>query len=300
MAAISTTPKENELITKVMEVIPKAFGQGHAAVEIEVLIDKKRGGEFIMVMACMEIENKLNEFEDVDFERITKLDPDINDVYLIVEPSTKTYTVIVDIAREGISQQHNEALFEPPSENIKIEPVSANALENAWDKARKFFATDGQASLGFCIATHMGKRFSTWCGASSLRSVPQVFYKKLTGGNNKVTIYNCMTYGLEDTYRISGTVIAQIKRLVQDSSFIDSISFVFKDEDDRHSASINVVISEVSNSATGFYPKYKAPEKRKSVRTMFDEQDTPSASERSSVSSRRRRLKKMQENRQKA
>lgn len=296
----ATSSQEEELVGRIFQEIPKAFGQGHDSVTMELVIDEQRNSDFMLVIACFDIENKLNEFDDLDFERIINMHPNIKDVYLEVEPATNTYTVVVDIARENMSQSSNQPLFKPPPENVKVEPVDDASMELLWPDARDKFSSDGQASLGFAIATHLTQRLTTWCGESSEKGAPTVNYKPVPNGNKKVTVFSFMPYGGQDKYRISGTVIAQVKRLVQDRSFIDSVAVVFKVQGDKHVLSLNVVIDAVSNSATGFYPHYKAPKVRKNVRDPFDEGNKVSSADKSSALSRRNRLKKQKASRQRA
>lgn len=294
----SLSAKEDALCAQITQVVTTEFAQGHEVVESESIVDGVRKNAFFMVVAVFPFENNLNEFKDTSFEAVAKLSPDINDVYLQVEPATNTYAVVVDVARQGINQRDNEPLESGPSSKATVEAVSDSVLENVWEKTRENFYTDGQASFGLCIATHATKRFWDWFGQSSSGETPRVQYRKLQENGKRVNVYTRGKYGISNNYRISRSVVSEINRIPSESGMIASVTFTVEiaKKSGEHTLSMVVLVAEVADTATGFFPRYKAP-KRVSIRAP---PKAPSNSERSLAKGSKARRRKVAAMRAKA
>jgi len=285
------TEEETLLCAKVTDVVAQEFMQGDVpGTGLDAVIDSERGDQFVMAITVFSFENDLNEFEEAAFHRVSELSNDINDIYIKVEPATHSYAVIVDIARKGISQRYNEPLEPVADSDERVEPVSAQLLKEVWPKTRENFHTDNQASFGLCVATHLTKRFPKLFGTSSTSEQRTVEYRMIVNGGKHANVYTRGTYEPNDTYTISRTALRKIKRIPAESGMIKSVTFTIEIRKDtgQHVLCVTVNVMEVADSATGFYPRYKAP-KRVSIRAPPKTQDAAAKSMAAGVSARNRK-----------
>ena len=262
------TQEETLLCAKVTNVVAQEFTQGDVpGTALDVVIDSNRGNQFLIAVTVFSFENLVNEFTEAAFARVSELSSHINDIYVKVEPGTHSYAVVVDIAREGISQQYNEPLEIMQDTDERVAPVTSKVLNEVWEKTRDSFHTDNQASIGMCVATHLYKRFPKLFGESSTKEKRDLQYRMVRDGGKHTNVYMRGTYEPSDTYTISRTALRKINRIAYESGMIKSVTFTvdIQKNTGQHVLCVTVNVMEISDSTTGFYPRYKAP-KRVSIR----------------------------------
>lgn len=260
------TPEEDQLCALITKQVAELFCQGHEMIESETIVDRRRKMAFFMVVSVFPFENQLNEFDDTAFETVMALNQNISDIYLKVEITTNSYAVIVDVARQGINQRDHEPLEKEPSFK-KVDPVADEMFENIWDPTRENFYTDNQASFGLCVATNITNQFCDWFGSSNIKEYPRVDYRKVLDDGREVNVYTHAKYSAFASYQISNSILKTIKRISPENSMIKSISFIIEisKKTGEHRLTVVVLVADVPETVTGFYPRYKAP-KRVSIR----------------------------------
>ena len=285
------TQEETLLCAKITDVVAQEFSQGDVpGMGLDAVIDSQRGDQFVMAVTVFSFENALNEFDEAAFRRVSDLSADINDIYIKVEPATHSYAVVVDIARKGISQHYNEPLEAVEDADEPVAPVSSEQLEEVWAKTRENFHTDNQASFGLCVATHLSRRFPKLFGKSSTTEQRMVDYRMLRDGGRHVNVYALGTYEVKDTYTISRTALRKINRIPSETGMIKSVAFTIEIRKDtgQHVLCVTVNVMEIADSATGFYPYYKAPN-RVSIRASPKTQDAAAKGLAAGISARSRK-----------